>query len=101
MRLTDRDAGASKTTLCKHTSRSTQCVGNNKREILRVVLHANVGDIRMEPEWEVGVGAGAHLAHTISFCLSGSGEILLHPFQSLFHRLAILVGVASQLDEEG
>ena len=99
MRLTDRDAGASKTTLCKHTSRSTQCVGNNKREVLRVVFHTNVGNIGMEPEWEVDVGA--HLAHTISFCLSGSGEILLHPFQSLFHRLAILVGVASQLDEEG
>ena len=99
MRLTDRDAGASKTTLCKHAGRSTQCVGNNEREVLRVVFHANVGDIRVEPEWEVDVGA--HLAHTISFCLSGSGEILLHPFQSLFHRLAILVGVASQLDEEG
>ncbi len=53
----------------------------------------------MEPEWKVGVGA--HLAHTISFYLSGSGEILLHPFQSLFHRLTVLIGVASQLDEEG
>ena len=53
----------------------------------------------MEPDWEVDVGA--NLAHTISFCLSGSGEILLHPLQSLFHRLAVLVGVASQLDEEG
>jgi hypothetical protein len=59
---------------------------------LRVVFHSNVGDIRMKPEWKVGVGA--HLAHTISFCLSGSGEILLHSFESLFHRLAILVGVA-------
>ena len=98
MGLADGHAGAGKTTLCKHASGRTQRVSYNKSEILRIVFHSNVGDIRMKTERKADVVA--HLAHTISFCLPRGGEILLHPFQCFFHGLAILIGVARQLQKK-